>query len=152
MANYLSVMIECPDENFARQAYEQLHRDTRALFDDDVPAGSEDIYRAVEDLEFPDTQILEGRRLWLTWREDESVQVDSLSHLLALEGVRFVAGFEVPDYADCADDDDPFEDDHFGLAWYWIPGGEGQRIRRFPVSEAADRLAEELVVKLRGGD
>lgn len=147
MASYLSVLIDCPDEGFACHAEEQLNADTRAIFSEDVPVGATEIFAAVEELEYPGTLVREGRRLFVEWRQKESAQMDALAALLAIDGVNFIAGFEVPDYAECADDGDPFEDDEFEIAWYWLPSRQG--LHRFTRQEAVQYLARDVAERLR---
>lgn len=147
MSDYLSVLIECRDPDLAQRVYEQIHRDTRPLFDEDVSEGSMSIFNAIESVEFPESLKMADTRIWASWQDTPDVQFHSLRPLLRHDGIKLVAGFEIPDGAECADEDDEFEDDEFGVSWYWLETESGFGECSYP--QAVEAVSRAIADKLR---
>jgi|SRR5690606_28611314 len=135
MSYQLNVLLQCASAELATEVARQVARDTRPLFEEDVSPDVLPLFRVVELIEFPDEVEASGAQVWLSWFDQEQWHFQDLFKLLALDGIRLIAAYEVPDYVDDEE-----------ARWFWLP--QGDRYRQMTPAAATQVLAQEVVEKL----
>ena len=100
MALQLVIGIRCSSRLSSLALRDLLGVDTRPLFEEDVDSDYQSEYRAICDLDYPDSIEMLGNELWVQWIDNESVKDISFDSLIELfESPRFdlIAAHEIPD-------------------------------------------------------
>ena len=136
MAYQFSIVLQSSSRSILDRLSLYLMRETRPLFEEDVPDEDIQIFRAMDELEYPTYVEVREDKLWVSWSEQDGFGIEEVKSLLGLKGVDFILAYEVPD--------DPMAgDDESDESWYWVPVGEN--IKRANKSVALKLCPEDIV-------
>lgn len=138
MAYQFSVMLSFSSTQLAERCSRLLSRETRPLFDEDVPDEDQSLYQVVSQLEYAGVTTLDERRLLLEWIECDGLGMADLLPLIGFPGITLVLAYEIPD--------DPlsWDEDVLEGRWWGVENGRVVEVTRQTVLQKYSQLVETL--------
>ncbi len=141
MAYHLAALIQCDDSDQCDQLKSLLDRETRPLFEKDVPPNQHQLFQAIEDIDYPEESEFLDQGLWLFWHQVDNFGFEQLKELLESFGLSASFIFEVVDYPMSGDSN---EDEASGTCWI-RQGNDYTRVSR---NVTEDTIGSEIIERL----
>jgi hypothetical protein len=139
MAYQLSAVLSCSDVELAEKCARLFCRETRPLFEDDVPEEDRPLFQVISQLEYADAKKISDRQLLIGWVECEGFGIKDLVPLIRFPGIFLVLCYEVPD--------DPLSwDEDVSDGWFWML--ENGSLIKVSKRRALETCSKELVDRL----
>lgn len=102
MFRTLSLFIGCNNQQLVEWLGKFLEFETRPDFKDEVPSDLEQLFLAIDGLDYTSSIQVGFESLIASWT-DTSINLERLTPLIEVEGVELEAGFYIESYADASD-------------------------------------------------
>jgi hypothetical protein len=139
MAWQLSAVLLCGSVDLATKCGRLLSRETRPIFEEDVPDQDRLMFQAISPLEYAGATALSEAKLLVEWVDCEGLSIKDLVPLLSLPGISLLLAYELPD--------DPLSwDEDVSDGWFWML--ENGSLIKVSKRRALEKCSKELVDRL----
>ena len=103
MSFYFALSFTVSTSKLANETGELFVRDSRPIFEEDVPPHLTEQFRTIDEVEFPTKLLVSGNQIFIVWNNIENVGFDELRPFLKCEEIDLQLAYEIDSYADSSD-------------------------------------------------